>query len=109
MGHGDPGGPTVPTLSDWSALVSDSGRLGPATPAQGAQLVAQLVAQDLSVGSLRQLGDELDPPRVLVRRDLLLDVLPQRALELFARLVPDVRHHERERLDQAVLVVGADD
>ena len=53
-----------------------------AAPAARCGLRPQLRALDLAAGGLRQLGRELDDPRVLVGRGLALDVLLQLAHQL---------------------------
>src|SRR5437879_4329828 len=57
--------------------------------------VAQLGAPDLAADRLRQVGDELDLARVLVRSGHRLDVLLQLAGERLRRKVPGRQHHER--------------
>src|ERR1700733_1051055 len=62
--------------------------------ATAAPLRSQLEPQQLAAGSARQRFDELDPPRILVRRERLLDVLLELRLELGVAFPPDVRHDE---------------
>src|SRR6476469_5124615 len=63
---------------------------------------------DLAGGRFRQLVDELDVARVLVRGELVLDERLQRFLERRVRSVPGLEDHERLRLREAVRIVPSD-
>src|SRR6266446_5072644 len=63
---------------------------------------AQLEALDLAGRGLGQLRHELEPARVLVRRDLVLHESLQLGLEPRRARVPVLEHHERLRLDQLI-------
>src|SRR5262249_44137985 len=56
--------------------------------------LAQLDAPDLAAHGLRQLGDELDLARILVRRGHALHMLLARAHQLVARGVARLEHDE---------------
>src|SRR2546427_354480 len=62
----------------------------------------------LSSCRLRQLGEELDPTRIFVGRELFLDVLPERGLQRIASRVALLEDDKGLRLDELVLVFGAD-
>src|SRR5215217_6581998 len=66
---------------------------------------AQLRAPDLAARRARQLGREVDDPRVLVGRGLGLDVLLQLAHQFLRRRVVLAQHDDRAH-DAAALLVG---
>src|SRR6266850_3649387 len=70
--------------------------------------LAQFVPLDLARGVLRQLLDELDPARVLVRRDARLHELPELLGERVARRPVLLEHDEGLGLRQVVLVLHTD-
>src|SRR3982751_5342577 len=78
----------------WSRYgeVSSARRLAIAPRLPGAA-AAQECTPDLAAGRLGQLRREVDQPRVLVGRRLLLDVLLQLARERLARLAAGLEHH----------------
>ena len=63
---------------------------------------------DLAAGGLRQLVGEIDDPRVLVRRGLVLDVVLQLGRQLVAGR-ESVPEHDHRADDRAALVVGRGD
>src|SRR6185436_9679201 len=78
----------LPSLSRWSVSTVEReypARRMPRQPkcrcVSPPPLPAQLEALDLARRGLRQLGQELDPARVFVRRKALLDVLLQRSCQ----------------------------
>src|SRR5206468_3042407 len=77
-------------------------------PKRRRQLPAKLEALDLPGRRLGQLAHELDPARVLVRREPALDVLLHGGFEGFARRLALLEDDEGLRLDQAVVVLVAD-
>src|SRR2546425_11978350 len=66
----------------------------------------QLESLNLAGGRLGQLREELDPPRVLVGRELCLDVLLQRGLQRVARRMTRLQHDKSLGLYQLVFVLG---
>src|SRR6185295_9588243 len=68
----------------------------------------QLEALYLTCGRLGELVDELDPARVLVRREVRLHVLAQLLGELSRRRPAALQHDVRLRLDELFLVGAAD-
>src|SRR2546429_8368366 len=74
----------------------------------GKRLSAKLESLDLAGRRLGQFVDELDPARILVGREPVLDVLLHGRFEGFARRPAFFEHDERLRLDQAVVVLMAD-
>src|SRR5258708_11812920 len=71
-------------------------------------LTTQFEPLNLSRRGLRQLGKELDPARILVWRELVLDVLLERGLQRVASRVALLEDDEGFRLDELVLVFCAD-
>src|SRR6266853_3727892 len=67
-------------------------------------LAAQFEPLDLSRRRLRQFWEELDPARILVGRELVLDVLLERGLQRVASRVALLEDDEGFRLDELVLV-----
>src|SRR5712691_2178568 len=72
------------------------------------QLPPKLEALDLAGRRLGQFVHELDPARVLIRREPVLDVLLHGRFEGFARGAALLEHDERFGLDQPVAVLVAD-
>src|SRR5260221_368196 len=71
-------------------------------------LTTQFEPLDLSRRGLRQLGEELDPARILVGSELVLDVLPERRLQRVGPRVALLENDVGLGLDELVLVFGAD-
>ena len=69
---------------------------------------AQLEALDLAGGGLRQLADEADLARILVRRELVLDEGLQRFGERVVACVARLQHDVRERAREAAFVLADD-
>src|SRR5215218_3967906 len=95
-----------------SMAVSASVRVMPPTLlAHGvrlSRLLPERGAADLAAGGARELGGELDDPRVLVRRRLRLDVLLQRRRQRGGRREA-VAQHDDGAHDAAALLVGRGD
>src|SRR5512138_3871813 len=70
---------------------------------------AQLVTLDLAGRGFGQLGDELDPPRKLVGRELALDVRLDLLGQRLARRLRRTQHNEGPGLDESVAILPADD
>src|SRR5258708_3057392 len=71
-------------------------------------LTPQFEPLDLSRRRLRQLGEELDPARILVGRELVLDVLLEPGLQRAASPLALLGDDEAFRFEDLVLVLGAD-
>src|SRR5438876_6794746 len=69
----------------------------------------QSVPLDLARDRLRELRDELDPARVLIRSDPPLHERLELLGKLVRRLLAVLQEHERFGLDELVLVLHADD
>src|SRR5262245_42008581 len=69
---------------------------------------AELESLDLPGGGLREIGDEVDPPRVLVGRDLVLDEGAELRGERFGRPRLILEDHVGARLHQPVVVLLPD-
>src|SRR5512139_272798 len=69
---------------------------------------AQLETLDFTRSRLRQLVDELDPARILVRRELRLDVRAELLRERIRTRLPAFQHDIGDRLRQVLVVLLAD-
>src|SRR6266550_7227408 len=80
----------------------------PASRPSGRTSGAELEALDLAGGRLRQLADELDPARILIGCDLVLDEGLQLVGEAGAAARGLLEHDERLGLHEPVSVLVAD-
>src|SRR5438552_13935806 len=75
----------------------------------GSLALPQSVPLDLAGDRLRELRDELDPARVLIRCDAPLHERLELLGELVRGLLAVLQKHERFGLDELVFVLHADD
>src|SRR3982751_6253872 len=85
------------------SLAAVDGADRPLCPARLA--LTQPETLDLAGRRFRQLVDELDVARVLVRRELVLDERLERFLQCRVRSVPGLQDHERLRLREAIRIL----